>query len=46
MLEQTKLLIELLNDGKTCNEICRILNISNRQLYNNLPILKIKGFIF
>lgn len=42
--EQTIKLIELINEGKTCNEICHILNISNKQLYNNLTILQNKGF--
>ena len=44
MSEQTIKLIELINEGKTCNEICHILNISNKQLYNNLTILQNKGF--
>ena len=43
MSEQTLKLIELINEGKTCNEICHILNISNKQLYNNLTILQNKG---
>ena len=44
MSEQTTKLIELINEGKTCNEICHILNISNKQLFNNLTILQNKGF--
>ena len=44
MTEQTIKLIELINEGKTCNEICHILNISNKQLFNNLTILQNKGF--
>ncbi|MBQ8473112.1 MAG: metallophosphoesterase [Bacilli bacterium] len=46
MSEQTKKLIELINEGKTCNEICAILKISNKQLYNNLTNLKNKGLIY
>lgn len=46
MSEQTIKLIELINEGKTCNEICHILNISNKQLYNNLTILQNKGFYY
>ena len=44
MSEQTIKLIKLINEGKTCNEICHILNISNKQLYNNLTVLQNKGF--
>lgn len=46
MSEQTKKLMELINEGKTCNEICAILKISNKQLYNNLTNLRNKGLIY
>ena len=46
MSEQTIKLMELINDGKTCNQICEILNLSNKQLYNNLTNLKNKGIIY
>ena len=46
MSEQTIKLIELINEGKTCNEICHILNISNKQLFNNLTNLKNKGLFY
>ena len=46
MSDQTKLLLTLLEQGKSCNEICDILHISNRQLYNNLTNIKNKGFLF
>ena len=32
MSEQTIKLIELINEGKTCNEICHILNLCILQL--------------
>ena len=46
MKDQTKTLLSLLEEGKTCNEICEILHISNKQLYNNLTNIKNKGFLF
>lgn len=46
MSDQTIKLIELLKEGKTCNEICSVLNLSNKQLYSNLTNLKNKGFLF
>jgi len=46
MSEQTIKLLELINQGKTCNEICQILKISSKQLYNNLTNLRNKGFFF
>lgn len=45
MLEQTSKLIQLLKEGKSCNEISSELNISNRQLYNRLTTLKNKGLL-
>ena len=46
MKEQTIQLINLLEDGKTCNEISSILGISNRQLYTYLTNLRNKGFFY
>lgn len=46
MSEQTIKLIQLIKDGKSCNEICTILNISNKQLFNNLTNLRNKGIIY
>ena len=46
MTEQTNLLLKLLEEGKTCNEMCNILHLSNKQLYNNLTNLKKKGILF
>ncbi len=45
MSEQTIQLLHLLKEGKTCNEICSILGLSNKQLFNNLTNLKNKGFL-
>ncbi len=45
MSDQTMQLLQLLKEGKTCNEICSILNLSNKQLFNNLTNLKNKGFL-
>lgn len=45
MSGQTMQLLQLLKEGKTCNEICSVLNISNKQLFNNLTNLKNKGFL-
>ena len=46
MTEKTTKLINLINQGKTCNEICHELNISNKQLFNYLTLLKNKGLLF
>ena len=46
MTQQTLKLIELLNEGKTCNQICSILGITSKQLYIKLTNLKNKGFFF
>lgn len=45
MSDQTVQLLQLLKEGKTCNEICSILRISNKQLFNNLTNLKNKGIL-
>lgn len=46
MSEQTVKLMELIKNGKTCNEICTILGISNKQLFNNLTNLRNKGLYY
>ena len=46
MTQQTIKLIELLNEGKTCNQICNLLGITNKQLYLKLKNLKNNGFFF
>ncbi len=43
MSDQTVKLIKLLNEEKSCNEICQELNLSNKQLFNNLTNLRNKG---
>ena len=44
--DKTKLLLNLIMEKKSANEIANILGISNRQLYNYLTVLKNKGFFF
>lgn len=46
MSEKNVKLMELINEGKTCNEICHILNISNKQLFNTLTDLKNNGLFY
>ena len=46
MSEFTIKLLELLNNKHTCNEICSMLNISNKQLFHYLTLLKNKGLLF
>ena len=45
MNPKTKLLINLIKQKKTCNEICEELNISNKQLYSYLTVLQNKGIL-
>ena len=45
MNPKTKLLINLIKQRKTCNEICEELNISNKQLYSYLTVLQNKGIL-
>lgn len=44
--DKTKLLLNLIMEKKSANEIANILGISNRQLFNYLTVLKNKGFFF
>lgn len=46
MSEATIKLLNYINEGKTCNEICQLLGISNKQLYNNLTNLRNKGLFY
>lgn len=46
MNKKTELLLNLIKQRKTCNEICETLNISNKQLYNYLTVLQNKGITF
>ncbi len=46
MNEQTLKLLQYIKEGKTCNEICASLNISNNELYERLATLKNKGIFF
>jgi len=46
MSEFTIKLLELLNNKHSCNEICSMLNISNKQLFHYLTLLKNKGLLF
>ena len=45
MTENQELLLKLIKEGKTCNDIIKELNISNRQLYNRLLTLKNNGIM-
>lgn len=44
--EKTKRLIQLINEGKTINEISNELELSQKQLFNYLTMIKNKGFDF
>ena len=46
MKDQTKLILSMLEEGKSCNEMCEVLGITNRQLYTNLTNIRNKGFLF
>lgn len=45
MTENQELLLKLIKEGKTCNDISKELNISNKQLYNRLLTLKNNGIM-
>lgn len=45
MTENQELLLRLIKEGRTCNDISKELNISNKQLYNRLLTLKNNGII-
>lgn len=45
MSDTLKALIELVQKNKTCNEICDILKITNKQLYNYINILEDQGYL-
>src|SRR5574344_288477 len=46
MSELTEKLIELINNNYTANQICATLNITNRELYNYLTMLRARGFVY
>lgn len=46
MSDLTLELIKLISQGKTVNEISKKLQLSNRQIYNMLTLIKNKGFDF
>lgn len=46
MNERDLLLLKLISENKTCNEICKIMKITNKQLYNKLFNLKSEGYLF
>lgn len=46
MSEQTVRLMQLIQEEKTCNEICLELGISNKQLFSNLTNLRNKGLFY
>ena len=46
MSESTRKLIELINRGKTANEISNEMGISNKTLFNYLTMIRNKGFDF
>jgi len=46
MSDQTIRLMQLIKEGRTCNEICNELKISNKQLFNNLTNLRNKGLFY
>ena len=46
MGEKTKRLIELINEGKTVNQISEELNLSQKQVFNYLTMIKNRGFDF
>ena len=45
MTENQELLLKLIKEGRTCNDISKELNISNKQLYNRLLTLKNNGIM-
>ena len=46
MTKNTKILIELIKNGDTINDIATALNLSHRQLYYRLLLLKNQGYLF
>lgn len=46
MIKDQEKLIRMIKEGRTCNDISKELNISNKQLYNKLLHLKNSGLIF
>ena len=46
MTDSTLLLLKLINEGKTINEISEIMKISNKRIFNMLTMIRNKGFEF
>lgn len=46
MNERDLLLLKLISENKTCNEICKIMKITNKQLCNKMIKLKGEGYLF
>ena len=46
MTDSTALLLKLINEGKTINEISETLGISHKKIYNILTMIRNKGFEF
>ena len=46
MPKQTAQIIELIKEGKTCNQICEVMNLTNQQLWVRLTNIKNKGINF
>ena len=46
MSDSTTLLLKLINEGRTINEISEIMKISNKKIYNTLALIRNKGFEF
>lgn len=46
MIDSTRKLLNLINQGKTASEISSEMGISNRQLFNRLTMIRNKGFDF
>ena len=46
MIDSTRKLLDLINQGKTASEISSEMGISNRQLFNRLTMIRNKGFDF
>ncbi len=46
MTDRTVQLLQMIKEGYTVNEMAERLNLSNRQLYNHITLLRNKGFKF
>lgn len=46
MSDKSKLILELINEGASVNEIAAQVGLSNQQLFNRLEMLKFRGYLF